>query len=345
MRNTLLLVASCAVVGCTGLVSPMPDGGFDEEDGGGDAAVEFDAGAGLDAGHDAGVMDAGLPDAGLPDAGVTPDAGVVDAGVVDAGVADGGVSCPADALLCESFENGLQGSRWRINGNAAALTIDESTTAIDGRRSLHLRYGTPFANTGEQAVELLTPPTTPDDRLYLRVWLRFADLSLPGAHPSFVDVTDGRNEVGFGSIINDWAMMGWGFYGGGLDDARIWYEGGGWHPGVEDGDATPNTEQSLRAREWFCFEAMYFGDHQGASDTSHPGEQVTVWIDGVEIPQLDLSDALWTASRGSAPPEHWSPVYDRARWRFGLESFGPANVGLEIWFDALAFSHSRLGCR
>lgn len=342
--RALVVFVGALVAGCVGVVFPMPDGGDEPGDAGlpdaglvADAGTEdADAGPG-DAGLDAGDVDAGF-DAGLPDAGG-------DAGVDAGSPGDGGVSCPAGALLCESFEGGLVTSRWRVNGQAAAFTIDESVAAAEGRRSLHLAYGVPYAHTGEQAIELLTPPAAPNDTMYLRVWLRFGDLSLPGAHPSFVDVTDGRAELGFGSIINDWAMLGWGFYAGGLDDARIWYEGAGWHPGVEDGDATPATEQTQRAQQWFCFEALYFGDHQGPTDTSHPGEQVTVWLDGVEVPQLALSDALWRASRDADPPEHWSPVYDGARWRFGLESFGPAAVGLDVWFDSIVFAHTRLGCR
>jgi hypothetical protein len=292
--------------------------------------------------------DAGMTsDAGVTsDGGVTSDAGATDAGGTDAGAPqDGGGVCPASALLCESFETGLDAARWQVNGDAAAFTIDETMPAADGRKSLHLSFGAPRGHTGQQSVELLTPPAAPDDRMYLRVFLRFGDLSLPGAHPSFVDVTDDAKEVGFGSIINDWAMMAWGFGPGGLDDARTWYEGGSWHAGVEDGDATPTSEMGLQANTWICFEAMYFGDHQGAGDTAHPDEQVTVWLDGVEVPDLNLSDALWTATRGSPPPEHWSPKYDHAKWRFGVESFGPENVNLDLWFDGLAFSHTRIGCR
>ncbi|MFZ5439433.1 MAG: hypothetical protein ACOZQL_05470 [Myxococcota bacterium] len=308
-----------------------------------DAAIgELDApplSAGAEAAFDAGAPDAAVAhDAGAPplDAGLDAGAPPSDAGALPA-------ACPTDALLCESFESGLDPARWRVKGQAATFTVD-TATAADGNRSLKMSYGVPFMHTGEQVIELRTPPAAPDDRLYLRVYLRFGDLSLPGAHPSFVDVTDGRAELGFGSISNDFAMMGWGFFSGGLDNARAWYEGGSWHPGVEDGDATPGTEQGFHAQRWLCLEAMYFGDHQGSSDSAHPNEEVKVWLDGVERPELNLSDALWRAELGRDPPEHWSPVYEGAAWRFGLESFGPANVGLELWFDSIVFSHHRIGC-
>lgn len=151
------------------------------------------------------------------------------------------------------------------------------------------------------------------------------------------------HEVGFGSIINDFALLGW--VPGSLDNARIWYEGNGqWHSPVENGDATPGTENGLLAQRWFCLELMYFGDHQGSQDTSHDAEEVRVWIDGKEIPELAATDALWAKELGHAPPEHWSPVYDNASWRFGVESFGPTSVALDVWFDAIALSHTRVGC-
>lgn len=69
-----------------------------------------------------------------------------------------------------------------------------------------------------------------------------------------------------------------------------------------------------------------------------------MWINGVEIPQLAASDSLWRQELGSDPPEHWSPLYDHARWRFGVESFGPDNATLDIWFDAPVLSTAPIGC-
>lgn len=251
-------------------------------------------------------------------------------------------ACPSGALLCEDFESGIDPTRWKTNG--AAFTIDEAITTPDGKSSVHMAYGAPYGHLGQQTLELRPKLAAPDDRMYVRLYMRFGDLRLPGAHPSFVSVTDDTNMVGFGSISNDFTMMGWGFYNGGLDNARAWYEGGHWHPGAEDGDTTPQSEQNLAAQEWICVELMYFGDHQGPTDTAHPNEQVTIWVNGTERPEMNLSDALWKADLGGNPPEHWSPRYDGATWRFGLDSFGPNNAALDIWFDAIVFSHTRIGC-
>ena len=306
-------------------------------------AVAEDAGRFEDGGSDAGLQDAGA-DTGLEDAGLD-DAGLDDAGW-DAGLDAGAPSCPAGALLCEDFENGLDAARWSFNGNAAAFSIDTTTPAHDGRRSLHLAYGTPYAITGNPTLQLRSSPAVPGDRVYLRVWLRFADLSLPGQHPGFIDVADSSGkEQAFGSIINDFALLAW--TPGGLDNARIWYEGGGnqWHPGREDGDLTPLVENGLSAGTWFCVELMFFGDHQAAGDTQHPNEETKVWINGTELPQLAASDSLWRQELGHDPPEHWSPVYDHARWRLGLVSFGPRNVTIDLWFDSLVMSTTPIGCQ
>lgn len=187
------------------------------------------------------------------------------------------------------------------------------------------------------------PIPAPDDRIYVRTYLRFDNLGLPGAHPFFISISDASGtEIGFGSIINDFALMAWS--PSGLDNPRIWYEGNGWRPGVENGDNTPLTERNINARTWICVELMLFGDHQSAGDTSHPGEEAKVWLNGTEITAMNMSDALWRQELGHDPPEHWSPQYNNAKYRFGVESFGPQNVALDIWFDAIAISTSRIGC-
>jgi hypothetical protein len=327
IRRISLLVCALASA-CTGQVSGS-DGSFPD-----DAGLAEDAGA---RGDDAGVpIDAGA-DAGT-DAGTRPDAG----SPTDAGAA----GCPPSAIFCESFEDGgLDGSRWIINGDATTFSIDTAVPARDGHASLHMAYGKPYGHTGQQTVQIRAPLAAPDDRIFVRAWLRFGNLGLPGAHPYFIDVTDGSGtELGFGSIINDFSFLA--FVPGALDFPRIWYEGGGgYHNGNEDGDATPTSENGLTAGSWFCVELMFFGDHQGAGDTQHPGEEVKVWIDGVEIPQMGATDAVWQQVLGSPPPEHWSPVYSGARWRFGAASFGPVNVALDLWFDAIVLSPERIGCQ
>jgi hypothetical protein len=316
-------VLCLAWLGCTGTA-----GGFD---------------AGLSA-DDSGAVDSGSGDSGTTDAGQpAADAGVD--GGADAGPrADAGAGCPADAVFCEGFEGTtLDLAKWSVRGDAAAFTIDSTTPAREGSHSLHLAYGRPYSHTGTQSVQIKAPLPAPDDRVYLRAYLRFGNLGLPGAHPGFIDVIDSSgNELAFGSIINDFALLGW--VPSKVDNALIWYEGPGYHASNEDGDATPDTENGLTKQTWLCVEMMFFGDHQFAGDTQHPNEEVKVWINGNEVPQMAASDAIWRAELAKEPPEHWSPVYAGANWRFGVESFGPQNVALDLWFDGLVLSPTRVGC-
>lgn len=342
-----LALAWALTSACSGTTAGGADAGSTHQDGGGGRGGGGGGGTG-GGGGDAPTGGGAVGDAGPGSGGGT--GGSVGGGSASGGggqLPDGGrgEACPASAVFCESFEDGLDAARWLVHGSASAFTVD-ATVARDGQRSLHLAYAPAQGVTGRQFVELRTPVPAPEDRLYLRVYLRFGDLRLPGQHPSFVHVADAADhEVGFGSIINDFALMGWAPGSPALDNARIWYEGGGgWHPPVQDGDDTPDSENGLLARSWMCLEVMVFGDHQGAGDTSHDAEEVRVWVNGRDIPEMAASDELWRQELGHAPPEHWSPVYDRAAWRLGVESFGPTSTALDLWFDGLVLSHTRVGC-
>jgi hypothetical protein len=289
-------------------------------------------------------------DAGDGDVGRRPDAVTSDAPAADAArrdadedarvVRDGGpprsASCPAGAILCESFEEGsaLDVARWEVRADDGVMVLDDAVGAADGSRSLHMRYGRPYGALGEQAIVTREGIAAPTDRVYVRTYLRFESLALPGAHPFFVTAFDGDAWLAFGSIGNDFALMS---VGNGLDNPQTWNEDptGAWHPGVENGDDTPLEEHGLRAGEWFCVEVMAFG---GGTDPST--ERATVAIDGVPIADMVASDERWDFP--SAP--RWSPVYDGTPWAFGLESFGPDEVALDIWFDAIVIANEPIGC-
>lgn len=309
--RALLLALALSSAACTGTTSATEsDAGPRDAAAGGDAQIPGDGAPG----------DAAAPrdDAAARDAGTTATP-----------------SCPSGALLCESFEEGtaLDTTRWRSSADDGVFVID-STTAADGSRSLHMRYGQPYGATGEQTIVTREGIAAPGDRVYVRSYLRFGDLSLPGAHPFFITAFDGDAWLAFGSIINDFALMA---VGNGLDNPQPWYEGGTgmWHPGVEDGDDTPLTENGLVAGEWFCVEVMAFG---GGADPDT--EEATVSIDGVPIADMVANDERW----GFPAAARWSPRYDGTPWAFGVESFGPDNVALDIWFDAIVISNEPIGC-
>src|SRR5438046_46976 len=124
--RSALLIAMALVSACTGTMS----------------SSERDAGTADDAAraHDAaGASDGSLP---MDDAQATADAGPVR-----------GASCPAGAILCESFEEGtaIDTARWTVNADDGVFVLD-AAHAADGARSLHMRYGQPYGALGEQAI-------------------------------------------------------------------------------------------------------------------------------------------------------------------------------------------------
>jgi hypothetical protein len=288
--------------------------------------------------RDAGAVarDAMAPDA--PAADATVDAARAEPEGGTPGI-DGGppstASCPAHAILCESFEDGaaIDEARWRIDADEGALVLDE-VHARDGHRSLHLRYGAPYGHLGGQAIVTREGIAAPGDRVYVRAYLRFGDLSLPGAHPFFLTAYDGDAWLAFGSIINDFALMA---VGNGLDNPQPWYEGGTgrWHPGNEDGDDTPLEENGLRAGDWICVEVEAFG---GGADPD--AERASVSIDAMPIADMVATDERW----GFPAAARWSPRYDGTPWAFGVQSFGPDNVALDLWLDAIVISNEPIGC-
>lgn len=253
--------------------------------------------------------------------------------------------CPAGAVFCESFEaDAIDPTRWRIGGSPGGVVLDE-TIGADGTRSVHVRMGEAYGVTEPETLQLLVPIPAPDDRVYARWFMRFENLALPGYHPNFVHVVgpDFRidewwehQQLSFGSFAGSFSIN---HLGPELDAALLW---GGWDsdsPWL--GDDTPGDEHGLIAGEWLCVEMMVFGDHQGQGDTSHDGEEVRVWINGMEIEDLHADDEAW---RPWGEFERWSPGYDGSVWTFGIMGAYTAEATTDVWYDAIAFSPARIGC-
>ncbi len=288
--------------------------------------------------------DAGMSgtDAGIlrPDAGEPVDAGPIE--VRDAGA----VACPAHAVFCESFESGALDSKiWTARESAGAVTVD-ATQGLDGTHALHVKLGTVYGLSGSQVAALTKGIPAPSDRLYMRAFLRFGDLKLPGYHPNLISVVGPDYKLSewpihsrwsFGSFLGEVSINA---FGKGLDGGKLWTEMGNMFTNP-DGDSTPATEHQLKAGEWFCVELMGFGDHQGPGDLSHDAEENRAWINGVEIPEMYGNDARWKPW-GAA--EHWSPPYDGSIWEFGIDGAYASTPTQDIWFDAIAFSGQRIGC-
>ncbi len=256
--------------------------------------------------------------------------------------------CPAAAVWCESFESSatLDPARWTVGGPADSVLLD-TEVGYDGSHSLHVRMGEAYGIAGGAAATIAQGIPAPDDRLYARWYMRMEDLSLPGYHPNLVTVYGADYDIGhwwdfgtlsFGTFLGELSVNAFGL---GLDGAKLWTE-----PDNEvlpdfGGDTTPGFEHHIQAGAWFCVEWMLFGDHQGPSDESHPGEEHRIWIDGVEIDALYGNDELWGPWGAS---EHWSPIYDQSIWTFGIGGAYPESATIDVWFDAIVFSHEPIGC-
>ena len=253
-------------------------------------------------------------------------------------------------MFCESFEQDpLAAERWSVTGMAGSVTIDASQS-VDGKSSLHLKSGSEQGLAPPFAASLLEHIPATNDRIYMRVYMRYGDLTLPGYHPNLITVTDGDYDIGhwpdfsiwsFGWFWNDFSING---FGRGLDGAKIWMEDGNEQQagGFYLGDKTPAVEQWLMVDHWYCLEVMGFGDDLGDGNQQGDGEEVRVWIDEMEIAGLHADDAYW---KGYGSKERWSPKYDGSLWSFGIGGQAPQNgQKIDIWYDALAFSSERIGC-
>jgi hypothetical protein len=316
-------------------------------------------------GDDAGAMDAGAGSAGddVATGPSAPDDGVVtgsdpaeESGAQASGDQTGDPSsdsgapidpvCPPQAVFCESFEEGIDPGTWEVGGVPGGVVL-ETRAGFDGAQSLHVRIGAEYGIDGASTARLLVGVPAPEDRIYARWYMRFGDMSLPGYHPNLVHVTGPDYDIGhwedfatisFGTFLSELSVNAFGL---GLDGAKLWTERGNEVLPDFGGDTTPRSEHHIGAGQWFCVEWMLFGDHQSPDDTSHPGEEDRVWIDGVEIPELLGNDELWGPW---GAPEHWSPLYDGSIWTFGIGGIYPAGPSLDVWFDAIAFANEPIGC-
>jgi hypothetical protein len=259
-------------------------------------------------------------------------------------------TCPEQAVFCESFEVApLPAERWSVSGMDGSVTIDD-TQSFDGMSSLHLQSGSEYGLAPPFTASLLEHIPATNDRIYMRVYVRFADLTLPGYHPNLITVTDGDYDVGhwpdfsiwsFGWFWNDFSING---FGRDLDGAKIWLEEGNEQQegGFYLGDKTPTTEQWLEVDHWYCLELMGFGDDLGDGNTTSDGEEVRVWIDEMEIAGLHADDTYWN---GYGAQARWSPKYDGSLWSFGITGQAPQHgQKVDIWYDALAFASEPIGC-
>jgi hypothetical protein len=198
--------------------------------------------------------DASVPDAGQ--AGATADASVVDAGGTGPFGYTGASRCATSgALLCESFENGLDSAVWTplIDGTGTA-TIDD-VHAFRGTKALHINV----TGTGHKAAisETKTFPVT-GNVLYARMFLWF-DTFTTTAHFTMAEAPQ--------TAAGAWIRFGGqgGHFGVGTDHGAS----GDWL----QQDTTP-----VPTKQWTCMELAFRGDTN----------EFHVWQDDVERTALNI---------------------------------------------------------
>lgn len=242
-------------------------------------------------------------------------------------------ACPAGAVLCEDFEEGIDSEKWNVHP-AEKGTVVEATTAASGSHALHVRTridGLP----GGASLQTAMPLAAQGDHVFMRAYIRFKELDLPGWHPTFIKVV-GPNlnakewwlypQTSFGALRNNFALTST----GGHDEATHWKEPDDSY--IEAGDSTPQSEHHLRAGEWFCLEMEFFGDRGGDGSK----EYVRTFINGEEISDLGATDETWHKE-----PDRWSPVFPGSSWSFGLKT---QKSPYDVWYDAIVISETRIGC-
>jgi hypothetical protein len=228
--------------------------------------------------------------------GGSPDGGAAGVGGGDAAAPGGtggfGLSgasrCgTAGALLCESFENGLDATVWTplISGEGTA-TVDD-LHAFRGTKSLHIKV----VNTGHKAAisETKTFPIA-SNVLYARMFLWF-DTFTTNAHFTMAEAP----QTGAGA----WARFGGqnGKFGVGTDHGA-------------SGDWTQTDTVPIPTKQWTCIEFAFKGDTN----------EFRVWQDDVERTALNTGAAKhagfvippmtslwfgWQTYSNQAPGEVW----------------------------------------
>jgi hypothetical protein len=214
-------------------------------------------------------------------------------------------------IFCDTFESGSVGaappSPWSTASTAGEVTVDGTTPAHSGTKSVHIADTT---NDYDTLLVLHSASVLPvaGGRFYVRTWMMLGG-PMSAQHNSFIlaDLFAMQGQGNSLRVGEDIQMLMYTVMGdahGALSNQNYYNDG---KPGVS---FTPNT--------WTCLELLL--------GSGSPGE-VDVWVNGVEVPDLHHTD--WAVDN-----------YDNVR--FGFEKYaGPA---VDIWYDDIAIGTQRIGC-
>ncbi len=230
------------------------------------------------------------------------------------GMGGGGDPCQAPGMLiCDDFEaadaqSWPSGSAWEIQQvGQGTVEVDSSVAAHSGTRSIHVHggdddYQTMFVHEG-------APLPSPEQRLYLRAYLRLAEPMQSGHNTYFKAgyYPDGSGTDPYETRVGVHEQM--------LDINQ--QEGDRGYLSNEAFWQDMVIGPGLVAGEWRCVEVLL----------DHANTEIDVWLESQEIPDLHHLDWL-------------QDDYDTVS--FGFEKYaGPAT---DVWYDDVAISTERIGC-
>jgi hypothetical protein len=216
----------------------------------------------------------------------------------------GPTRCDSTLPLCESFENGLDGTLWKTTkAGDATVTVDD-LHAARGTKALHVKTAAGGSSNFAYIKETKTFPAT-NNVLYGRMFVWFEDAL----------TTDGHFSLAEGAGTGTPAVIRFGgqfkAFGVGTDSGTS----GDW----TDSDRT----KLVPTQTWICAEFQF----DGPTNTFH------VWWDDMERPMLT-----------SGPSKHASftmPAFN-GLW-FGWWMYNIAEPQ-EIWIDEIAVDYKPIGC-
>jgi Cip1-like, core domain len=216
----------------------------------------------------------------------------------------GPTRCDSTLPLCESVENGLDGTLWKTTKAGDATVVVDEVHAARGTKALHVKTTAGGGSNFAYIKETKTFPAT-NNVLYGRMFVWFEDALTTDGHFSLAEGAG----TGTAAVIR---------FGGQFKAFGVGTDGG------DSGDWTDSDRTKLvPTQTWICAEFQF----DGPNNTFH------VWWDDMERPML-----------ASGPGKHASftmPAFN-SLW-FGWWMYNIAEPQ-EIWIDEIAVDYKPIGC-
>lgn len=254
-----------------------------------------------------------------PDAGGAPTSGGADTG---GGPAAGGTTSGdpcVTASLCDGFEGGMD-EAWEIQPNSTPAPVVDSTKGANGSSSSLMVEVTTQQSFVAAAV--------PAQSFYVRTYMMFEKgTAMASGHAWFIVGADSLSQ-GSGAQMRFGASSNHGHpetdfnvYGDTCSGEKTHFSDGA-NDAAQGWENTTDEILNLDANKWYCVEAFFNGD----------GDEFQLWVDDVEHEGFHVTAAKMCPN--------WAPTYSYIKLGGGANG----NFG-KVWYDDVAVSTSRVGCK